>query len=129
MANRRTHQFTGVNVAGATRVFAKVTVGASGAPTLITTGVNTNNGFIASITRNSAGDYTLALADAWNALLGLKTTTINSTGISASPDVNVKTDAVTTKSLRFVCSTGGVATDPASGDILLIQIILKNSSI
>ena len=129
MANRRTYQFVGNNIAGVTRVLGKVTVGASGAPTLITTGVKTNNGYITSITRNSAGYYTLALADAWNALLCLNIATINSTGISASGSVNVKTDAVTTKSLRFVCSTGGVANDPASGDILLIDILLKNSSI
>lgn len=129
MANRRSYQFVGNNVAGVSSIFAKVTVGASGAPTLVSTGVSGNNSYISSITRNSAGDYTLALADAWNALLGLKVTTVNATGISAAPDVNVKTDAVTTKSLRFVCSVGGVATDPASGDTLLIQISLKNSSI
>jgi hypothetical protein len=129
MANRRTYQFVGNNVAGVTRVFAKVTIGASGAPTLVTSGVNGNNGYITSITRNSAGDYTLALTDAYNGLLGFKALTINSTGISASPNVGIKSNAVTTKSLEFVCSTGGVATDPASGDILLIEIVLKNSSI
>ena len=116
---------SGGNIAGVSKIFAKVTIGASGAPTL----VSSNNSYITGIARNSAGDYTVTLADAWNALLGLKITTQNATGISASPDVGVKTNAVTTKSLGFVCSVGGVATDPASGDSLFIEIDLKNSSI
>lgn len=129
MANRRMYQFSGNNVPGVSHLFAKVTIGATGAPTLISSGVSGNNSYITGIARNSAGDYTITLADAWNALLGLKITTQNATGISASPNVGIKTNAVTTKSLAFVCSTGGVATDPASGDSLFIEIVLKNSSI
>jgi hypothetical protein len=129
MANRRTYQFSGNNVAGVTRIFAKVTIGASGAPTLVTTGVHGNNGYITAIARNSAGDYTVTLADAWNALLGMTIRTINATGVSAAPSVNIKSNAVTTKSLGFVCASGATPTDPASGDILLLEFLLKNSSI
>lgn len=129
MANRRMYQFAGNNVAGVSRIFAKVAVGASGAPTLTTSGVSGNNSYITSITRNSAGDYTIALADAWNALLDIVVRFQSATGIPAAPAVGIKTNAVTTKSLGFVCSTGGVATDPANGETMFIHITLKNSSI
>jgi hypothetical protein len=125
MANRRTYQFQGSNIAGIVRINAKVTFGASGAPTL----ASTNNSFISSITRNSAGDYTIALADAYNGLLGVRHVFNSGSSAPASPALWVKTDAVTTKSLRIVFNLAGTATDPASGEIVLLEIVLKNTSI
>jgi len=123
MANRRTYQFIGNNIPGVSHIYVRVNIGAAGAPTLVA-----NNGFISAMVRNSAGDYTITLTDAWNALLGVQVTNVVSAA-AAAPDMRVKTNSVTSKSLGIVFSSAGTATDPASGEILLLDIVLKNSSI
>jgi hypothetical protein len=119
------YQFVGNNIAGVSKLYFKITFGASGAPTL---GANQNS-YISSVTRNSAGDYTIALADAWNNLLRVAHTFNSGSSAPAAPALWVKTDAVTTKSLRIVFNSAGTATDPASGEVVLMEIVLKNSSI
>lgn len=129
MANRYSYQFVGNNTAGVVNVFGQITFGASGAPTLATTGLHGNNGYITSVVRNSAGDYTITLTDVYNALLQIRHVFNSGASAPAAPGLWIKTDAVTTKSLRVVFNSGGTATDPATGEIVLLQITLKNSSI
>jgi len=107
-------------------IHAKVAIGASGAPTLNTT---LSKGIV-SITRNSAGQYTLVMKDQMNKLMSVEACVLSSTGISASPNVGVKTDNVngTTPSVTIVCSTGGTATDPGSGETLLLTIHCRQAS-
>lgn len=106
-----------------------ITIGASGAPTI---SPQTSKG-IKSITRNSAGDYTVTFQDSYQRLLSFNAHTQNATGISGAGQVNVKTAGtnVTTQgagTVEFVCSTGGTATDPASGDTLYVNFTLSNST-
>lgn len=124
MANRYTYQFQGSNVVGQVNLFFKITFGAAGAPTLAS-----NNGYISSVVRNSAGDYTITLADAYKTLLMVRHVFNSGSSAPASPGMWVKTDSVSSKSLRIVFNAAGVATDPASGEIALMQLTLNNSSI
>lgn len=127
MANRRLYQFTYSSIPNPTHVFAKVTFGSTGAPTL------TANPFISSITRNSAGDYTLVFRDLWSALLGVSVVFDSGSSLPAAPAMNVKSNLVATaasKSIEIVFSDleTPAATDPASGEIAYLDFVLKNSS-
>lgn len=110
-------------------LFAKVTFGASGAPTL------SNAGGVKSITRNSAGDYSILLQDNYNRLMHLKHVydeTGNAGTAPAAPGMFIKSNTVTSLSaptLRVVLNSAGTPTDPASGEVILLEIVLSNSSV
>jgi hypothetical protein len=105
-----------------------VSIGASGAPTLTS---QLNKGIV-SITRNSAGTYTILLKDTSNKLMGVDMSVINATGIPTAPIIGIKNNNVnsnTAPSIQIVTSNlSGVATDPANGDILLISIKTRLAS-
>ena len=128
MANRRLEQFTYSSERMPTHIFAKVTFGSSGAPTL------TANPFITSCTRNSAGDYTFVFTDVWNALLGVSVVFDSGSSLPAAPAMNIQSNLVATaasKSLEIVFSDleTPAATDPASGEIAYLDFVMKNSSV
>lgn len=127
MANRQfTSQFAYSFIVQRVDILMQVSIGGTGAPTLVS---NACKG-VASISRNSAGDYSITLQDKYQKVLAMQCSTTNSTGISAAPDVGIKSDAVSsTKIVRIVCSAAGVATDPASGDVLNIHMVLSNSNL
>lgn len=104
-------------------IYAKVAIGSSGAPTLST--VSTSG--VASIVRNSAGNYTLTLQDKY---ISLKSVQISHLASSAQDlQFQLLSETVdSTKTISFVCQTDATATDPASGTTLLIQINLKNTT-
>lgn len=109
-------------------LFAKITFGAAGAPTL------SNALGIKSVVRNSAGDYTITLQDNYNRLLMVKHVfdeTSNSGTAPASPGMFIKSNQVSaaTPTLEVVFNAAGTATDPASTEIVLLEIILNNSSV
>ncbi len=102
-------------------LYAKVTIGASGAPTLV------SPVGIASIVRNSAGNYTLTLQDKYISLKFFRV----SFKASSAQDMNaqiIAEDVASAKTVNFVCLTGASATDPASGQTMLIKLELKNTS-
>lgn len=126
MANRRYYnqQFT-LEPAPVT-LFAHVTFGSTGAPTL---DANQSRG-IKSIVRNSAGNYTISLVDSYNRLLMLKHIFINSTA-PASPGLYIVSEQVvssTAPSLIVQFNAAGTATDPGSGEQVRMSIELKNSN-
>lgn len=128
MANRRLYQFTYSSQANPTQVWLKITFGSSGAPTLAA------NPYVASVTRNSAGDYTIVFSDVWNALLGASVVFNSGSSLPAAPVMSIKSNAVATaasKSIEvvFECLDTPAATDPASGEIAYICFVLKNSSV
>lgn len=118
------------------RLYAQVTFGASGAPTLVTA----NSKGIVSITRNSTGKYTVvfgtstASLDFYNRLL-MADVNFDATGNSgtapAAPLVYLTGNSVATSgtcSLQFQCTnSSGTATDPASGEKCFIEVTLSNS--
>lgn len=103
----------------------RVSFGASGAPTTVSgTGMG-----IASIARVSAGVYDITLQNSYAALLGIRHTFIKATAPS-SPSLYVSSDASATLAapiIRVVFNAAGTATDPASGELVLMKIELANS--
>ncbi len=103
-------------------LYVKVTVGATGAPTL------TSRTGIASITRNSAGNYTVTLQDKYNSLKFAQVTFLD----DDAQDLRVQLlaeDVADAKTVQFVCLTAATPTDPASGQTMLIKLELKNTSV
>lgn len=123
MANRLFQQFTFSSEKMPVNLYLQVSFGASGAPT-----IQNGGSFVSSVVRNSAGDYTINLVDAYNRLLGVQAVFVKSTAPSA-PGMFVKANNVTTKSLEVVFNAAGVATDPANGEVVLMVITVKNSSV
>lgn len=109
-------------------IYAIVTIGASGAPTL----QQTSKGVL-SVTRNSTGTYTLRLKDSFTKLMMVDMAVQNASGV---PDVQVGIIAnnITSNSapsIQIVTSNTGAtpaAADPASGDVLLIHIAATSAS-
>lgn len=103
-------------------LFANVSIGATGACTL-----NSSPG-IASIVRNSAGNYSITLQDIYVSLKMFDCVQL----YSSAQDLNFQLISETvgsTKILNFVCLTGASETDPTSGSKLLIKIDVKNTSV
>lgn len=124
MANRNFNQFSLALEKLQVNLFASATIGSTGACTLVTA----NSKGIASITRNSAGNYTIVLQDKYYKFLDFSVTTKNASGVSAAPNVGMISNNMSTPSINFVMSTGGTPTDPASGDTLYMRITASNSS-
>lgn len=128
--NRTLRRDRGSMEVGVVDLFVSVAIGSSGAPTLDTT----NSKGIASITRNGTGDYTVTLQDSVNRLLQA-TCVFDTTGASgavpAAPIMAVKAQSVTSaKTVRLLfADVAGAAADPAEGEVVLVHLILKNSSV
>jgi hypothetical protein len=109
-------------------LFATINFGATGAPTIVSgTGMG-----IASITRSSAGTYVIALTQPFNTLLGVRHTFVDPSAAPASPSLYVSSNAVASRSapaLTVVFNAAGTATDPASGESVLLEIVLNNSAL
>lgn len=123
---------------------ARVAIGATGAPTLQAfnratgqwqaAGAAGYNG-IKSVTRNSAGNYTFVLQDSYVALLAAwvgyaqdanpaapnTQTTATGTNVrsATSPQVTIQTRTG---------ATGNAATDPASGEVMVVDFELSDST-
>lgn len=106
------------------KLYLKVAIGASGAPTID----SVQKKGIASIAQNSTGDYTITLQDNYYRLLNVTCLVQNATGIPAAMDMGLKDNSVTSGSLGVVFSAAGSPTNPASGDSLFFEITLSNSS-
>lgn len=107
-------------------LYLRVSIGASGAPTL----VSGQNKGVLSIVRNSAGNYTITLTDSYRRLLNAEQKFIVATGVPAAPSMNIVSDNVATLATPTVVIqtvTGSTPTDPANGEIMLLQLSLKNS--
>lgn len=122
---RQTIQFHASFVPNLTCLYVKAVIGASGAPTinaLQSMGVD-------SISRTSAGTYLITLNKKYQSLRMAKSCFVASGG-AAAPDLAVDTDSVASAgTLVVLTQSGGVSTDPAPGEIMLIEIMLKDSSV
>lgn len=122
---RLTYQFYNSFVPNLAALYAQVAIGASGAPTI---NAPASMG-IDSISRVSAGKYLITLNKKYQALRFLGCSFVASGG-AAAPDVSVDTDAVLSAgTITINCQAGGVNTDPASGETMMLMIHLKNSSV
>lgn len=126
MANRLLNQFGASFEKAVVNVFADVTIGATGAPTL---NAAKSKG-VKSIVRNSAGDYTLTLQDTYAKFFSCWVGFIKGTA-PAAPNESIKAfnmSAAGGATIEFVLFNGATATDPASGEELFIEICVGNSA-
>ncbi len=122
---RMTFQFHNSFVPNLTCLYLHATIGALGAPTLVAA----KSVGIDSISRVSAGKYLITLNKKYQGLRMLNSV-FEASGGAAAPDVSIDTNAVTTSgTLTVVTQSGGVSTDPANGEIMKLEIMLKDSSV
>ena len=109
-----------------TRIHAKIAIGATGAPTL------TLAKGIVSMTRTAAGAYTITLKDNYYLFMDAKATFISSTSAPAAPNLNVVSETVNSSTSPQILiqfrDLSAVATDPASGETLLLELVFRNAS-
>lgn len=107
-------------------LFANVSIGATGSPTL-------NYGMgITSIERTALGEYKLTLNDSYMRLLSFNVMIVNDTLAEHTVDkFGIKTETVSTnKEINFMAIGETEAlVEVADGSTLLIEIKLKNSSV
>ena len=121
MANRNYNRVQALEKE-AKHLYAKVSIGSSGAPTL------SRKLGVASIVRDNTGLYTLTLQDAYNDLLSIDIKQL----VASAQDLNfqlIAEDVDNAKTIQFRCITATTATDPSSGSVLYIHIVLKNSAV
>lgn len=132
MANRNFFQFPKAYQRDIVSSFPQVSFGASGAPTLISAVGGINNAMskgIASISRLSAGKYRIVLQDNFGGLLMVRHVFQNATA-PAAPGMYIVADnssnlANPTIDIQF--NAAGTATDPGNGEVVLMEIISKNT--
>lgn len=143
MANRQFQQFNYSLEKGLVRLYARVNIGATGAPTLVTTTSNSGNpsNGIATVTRSSAGKYVFTFGnvgstqtnlDTYQRLVWCQANVINAT-ISTVVSTQISAEAVTTVTAPTVTiqclAAAGTAVDPNNGDVLLVEFVLKNATV
>lgn len=133
MSNRYFNQFQLALEKKVESIFAKVSFGATGAPTLS----NPNCKGIVSVTRNSAGVYTfvfgssVAAKDTYYKLLLVKHVFNSGASAPASPGMYIKSDLTNiaaSASIQIVFNAAGTATDPASGEIVYLEFQFSDSN-
>jgi hypothetical protein len=136
MANRYNQQFQLTQEKRVTSIFAKVTFGASGAPTLSAS----NSKGVLSVTRNSAGTYTFVFGsgsgvslqkDSYVKLLTINNVMNSGASAPAAPAMYIKADNTASNSsasIQIVMNSAGTATDPASGEIGYYEFIFGDST-
>lgn len=128
MANRWFNQFAYSLEKAKVFLYLKAAIGSTGAVTIDATG---SKG-ITSITRNSAGRYTVVFQDTYVSFLGMMPTVVESAATPTVCSVAVVSETVATaatKNLVFQCADfAGAAVDPASGSSFKFSFMLSNSS-
>lgn len=125
MANDRLFQFQYSYERDLVDVLLKVSIGSSGAPTIVL-----GKG-VTSITRNSAGKYTIVLKSNFNKLMDMDMVSISETSAPAAPMMNIVSEDVagTTKAIVIqLRDIAAAAADPASGEVLMLRMKLRNAS-
>lgn len=118
------------------KLYLKATIGSSGAVTIDSAQARSNG--IVSITKEStAGQYTVvfgtsaASKDVWPKFYMMTAQFISASAAPAAPLVYVVSDstATATASLTLQCTnSAGTATNPASGEVLLLEFTFSNST-
>jgi hypothetical protein len=134
MANRYMTQFPLTLEKQVKSIFAKVSFGASGAPTLSAP----NSKGVVSVTRNSAGLFTFVFGTSAQALdLYYKLLMVKhvffpvAPANPASPQMHINTlnmNVVGSASIQVEFTSGGTATDPASGETVFMEFIFGDSN-
>lgn len=112
-------------------LFGRLVIGAAGAVTS-----NTGKGIGTIVKESSAGQYTIPLSEPYNSLLHASFTLVSTTDgaqtVGTAFRLNSEdVDHVTAPVLTLQCSDTATGADAnlTSGDVVLIRITLKNSSV
>ncbi len=129
MANKTAFQFRYQYEREVTDIFLKVNIGGTGAPTI----ASGNAKGVTSISRTSPGLYVITLMQPYNRLLDVSSQSISGSSAQAAPLMTVVSETVATAAtkavtLQYRAIDNSTATDPASGEVLLIRISVRNSS-
>jgi hypothetical protein len=124
MANDRLFQFQYAYQRDMVDIHLKVSIGASGAPTIV------QGKGVSSISRTSAGLYVITLKSNFNLLMDMSCHSISGSSAPAAPNMNIVSETVSstkiiTMQLRDIAAA---AADPASGEVLMISMKLRNAS-
>jgi len=104
-------------------IFALITFGAAGAPTL-------TSGFgVTSITKDATGEYTLVLDSRFPSFKNMSGTFEKSTGEDIRMQLKSESVNSSSKSVSFFTLTGASATNPSSGAKLYLKVEVKNTSV
>lgn len=123
--NRLFNQFFLSLERGKVILFANVSVGATGAPTL--NAIKSKG--VASIVRNSAGNYTVTLNDKYVDLFHVNVNFVNAAGAGVAYVYTESQDVDGAKTIVFQCKDlAGAAVDPTSGTVMQIEMKLKSST-
>lgn len=145
MASREFIQFSYQLERGVVKLYAKVSIGATGAPTLVSTTTASGNPSkgILSVARTNAGKYRITLGksdftgsfyDRYQRVLNVTGSVVNST-VSVVNSIQILDDqsaaAVPYIDVATLGITAGAiaAVDPTDGDVILLEITLKNSTV
>lgn len=131
MADRYGFQFTKTLVPETFLLDGYLTVGVSGAVTSASLPI-----WMASITRNSTGNYTVVLTDLWTSLTSVQVDTLadnDPTDVTICKVVSKTPGSVsgtTTTAAQFVfqVTSGGSAADPQNNGALMFDLNVKNSN-
>lgn len=124
MANSMLYQFRYSYERDLVDVYAKITIGATGAPTL------TQAKGVSSITRVSAGLYDVVLKDNFYLFMMAHQSQLFATAPTA-PSMYVVSEQVsnvTTPKIRVQFNAAGTPTDPDNGAVVQLHIVCRNAS-
>lgn len=134
MANRYFRQFVNTTEPVIVQLYARITFGATGAPTLVAA----SSKGIRSVTRNSAGVYTIVMGnaatiDTYKQLMFIKHVFDESSNSGTAPTapgmyILANNVAAAAGSIQIEFNSAGTATDPASTEAVYLEITLKNST-
>lgn len=125
MANRLMDQFKYSLEKKICQIYCDFTVGGTGAPTL----VSLNSKGVTSITRNSAGKYTIVLDDNYTKFLGGHISVINAVA-AAAPITQFWSASPSTGTIVIqLLDAAGAAADLASGAEVVVKMELGNTSV
>lgn len=122
-------QFGQAYVTGVVDVYAKVSFGASGAPTLSTAAGEALG--VTTVTRASAGLYSFTFAGPFQKILAADVIyEVTATGIGAAPGLGIRSFTPSTGILLLTTFDleSPAATDPASGDVGYFHFVFKNTT-
>jgi hypothetical protein len=123
--NRLFNQFFLSLERGKVILFANVAVGATGAPTL--NAIKSKG--VATVVRNSTGNYTVTLNDKYVDLFHVNVNFISTVPPTAAYAYTESQDVDGAKTIVFQCiDVSGAAADPTSGTVMQIEMKLKSST-
>lgn len=127
MANSNRFQFRTAYQRDLVDIFAQISFAALGAPTLV------SGKGVKSVERLSAGLFRIHLRENFGGVMMVSSSPLLASGAPAAPHMVIRSvsninDLSDPRVDIVMQDSSGVATDPASGEQIMLQIILKNTT-